>query len=239
MSTNLEFKVLAKRILGRRVLGGPFAGMKYAGQSCSSTFMPKILGTYEREVAVEIAALIKTCSNTIVDVGCAEGYYANGSLYSNKSAQVVAFDTDPAAQRLCAQIAQRNRTSDRLTLYGLCDVHSLRRLSEQSLIDLLVMDVEGLEYELLNPVKVPTLATMPIVVEIHDIVRPGCGELIAERFHATHTIKTVQSRVPSWRDIESSPFRLIGRTSRSLERALVWERPEAAGMYWFIMTPLA
>ena len=72
------------------VAAGPFAGMRYAGLPSGSTAGPKLLGSYESEIAAWIEGLCGARLDTIVDVGCAEGYYAVGMAMRCPAARVLA-----------------------------------------------------------------------------------------------------------------------------------------------------
>ncbi|MCS7063959.1 MAG: hypothetical protein NZM04_07975, partial [Methylacidiphilales bacterium] len=64
---------------GNRVRHGPFAGMVYENDTfCCSAIAPKLLGSYEREIQPWIESLLLDRWEGVVDVGCAEGYYAVG-----------------------------------------------------------------------------------------------------------------------------------------------------------------
>ena len=79
----LRPRTIARRRLeratrGRIVLSGPFAGMKYVNQSVGSMWFPKVLGTYELELASIIRGFCLARPPSVVDIGAAEGYYAVG-----------------------------------------------------------------------------------------------------------------------------------------------------------------
>jgi hypothetical protein len=52
------------------------------GALCS-TFIPKIIGSYECELHPAIEEIIVNNYAEVWDVGCAEGYYAVGSGFKN------------------------------------------------------------------------------------------------------------------------------------------------------------
>jgi hypothetical protein len=59
---------------------------------------------------------------------------------------------------------------------------------------LLLIDCEGAEQELLDPTAVPELKSTTIVVEVHDHLRPGIGQILRDRFAPTHEIESIESR---------------------------------------------
>src|SRR5207302_355482 len=63
---------------GARILGGPFAGMEYVSAATEGALVPRLLGTYESELHPHLQAFAEAGLDCVVDVGCAEGYYAVG-----------------------------------------------------------------------------------------------------------------------------------------------------------------
>jgi len=61
------------------VQNGHFKGMKYIKRSSGSALLPKILGSYEEPIQGWIREVIEDKNyENILDIGCAEGYYACG-----------------------------------------------------------------------------------------------------------------------------------------------------------------
>jgi hypothetical protein len=80
---------------GCTLLGGPFRGMKYSRDSLlSRNGIPILFGSYELELHTVIEEAIAKRFERIIDIGCAEGYYAVG-LARRTGAIVYAFDCDP------------------------------------------------------------------------------------------------------------------------------------------------
>ena len=98
---------------------GPFAGMRYpAAESVGSALFPKLLGSYEQELHPWVERLCHNHYTEVVDVGCAEGYYAVGLALRLPGARVYAFDVSPHAMRRCADMARLNGVLDRVTIGG-------------------------------------------------------------------------------------------------------------------------
>ena len=176
---------------GQTVLEGPFTGMKYITQAAGSALMPKLLGCYEAELHDVIALVIATDYDAVIDIGCAEGYYANGLAMRLPSTQIYAFDTDLRAQTLCKEMAQLNGVGKQVTVFGECQHHNLIELMTGRL--LIVCDCEGYEIILLQPTRVPALVQADILVELHDQERPGLTSLLLARFQATHSVTLITS----------------------------------------------
>ena len=174
---------------GSRVLSGPFVGMAYVAQARGSALMPKLLGSYEEELHEVMEKVVATDYMAIIDIGCAEGYYANGLAMRMPSARIYAFDTDLSAQALCAEMARLNAVEARVSVFGECRTDDLNTLlTKRSLI---ICDCEGFESEILRPDLVPAMARTDILVELHDHVQPGITPLILKRFEDTHRATTI------------------------------------------------
>ena len=94
---------LAQRRTGGRVRSGPFAGMRYVDTSVGSCFIPKLLGTYECELASKVEWICRQQPKLIIDIGAAEGYYAIGLAIRMPNARVVAFEQDRQGRRHCGR----------------------------------------------------------------------------------------------------------------------------------------
>ena len=175
---------------GTDVIGGPFAGMHFIGQSAEGCHIPKLLGCYEQELHPFVHGVAKRDYAHILNIGCAEGYYAVGFKRLNPHADVVACDTDSKAQRACAALAQRNGVA--LDIRGEFSPEHFAAFTGKTLV---WCDIEGAEEELLNPVAAPALAHMDIVVELHPSPeRPNVGKL-PQRFSATHDISILWPQI--------------------------------------------
>jgi hypothetical protein len=158
--------VVAER-LGMEVRRGPFAHLRYPTLAAAgSTLIPKLLGSYEREIQPAVEELCERGARLIVNIGAAEGYYAVGLAQRMPDARVVAFEANPNGGRLLQEMARVNGVSDRVEVRGFCHPEDLRALPLGP-GTLIVSDCEGGEYPLLDPVAVPALAQCDMLVEIH------------------------------------------------------------------------
>jgi hypothetical protein len=176
-----------------RIYAGPFRGMHYPAldyltESKTSAFFPKLLGTYERELAESVEGLISADPDVVVNVGAGEGYYAVGTALRCPKARVVAFEADPAAHAVCADMAERNRVRAALDIRGRCSPGDLADALVPAVRPAVICDVEGYEDVLLDPVAVPALSAASILVETHEIAVPGITERLKARFASTHAI---------------------------------------------------
>jgi hypothetical protein len=217
------------------VLNGPFKGMRYAtARSAGSTLVPKILGSYERELHGVIGRVLAVEHSDIVDIGCAEGYYAVGLGMRFPRAAIHAFDTSARARRLCSEMARLNGVSQRLALGGHCD--------ETTLVDLplgpralVISDCEGYEAQLFTDRAAARLAGHDVLIEVHDAHDPELSGRLQQRFAGTHDVTVIES-IDDKRKLRDAGYREIAAYDARTQHRLVREG-RAGLMEWLYLTP--
>ena len=175
---------------GVTIREGPFRGMEFVAQSAEGCHLPKLIGCYEAELQPHIEAAIERGYDTIVNIGCAEGYYAVGLGLRLPQARIVARDINPAAQEACRRVATLNGIAERVEVDGRLDPAELPGLAVGR--TLLLCDIEGAEIELLDPDRYPCLRAFDIIVELHDVVRGDISRVLPARFVDSHTVTVVR-----------------------------------------------
>lgn len=173
---------------GTLVQAGPFAGMEFIAQSAEGCHVPKLLGCYEEELHGFLARLPEAGYQTILNIGCAEGYYAVGLKRLLPQARVLAFDIDPKARAACALLAEKNRVE--VEIGGEFAPGDFARFTGNLLI---WCDIEGAERTLLDPESAPALRGADLVVELHPTPAGHTLALLPPRFAATHEIQILQA----------------------------------------------
>lgn len=216
---------------GLRIHGGLFAGMEYVDRTAEGALMPRLLGTYESELHPHLARFIAEGLDGVIDVGCAEGYYAVGLARLLPGAIVYAHDISEQARRDCAILAARNGVQDRVVIRGEFKPTDFEAFAGRRV--LVIVDAEGAELDVLRPELSPTLAGMNLIVETHDVYRPGALAEVTRRFQSTHDIVRVDTGakvfdMPGW-------LAELGHLDQLLA---VWEW-RIAPTPWLVMTPKA
>ena len=201
-STLIRNTLLQKN--GTLVMDGLLSGMDFLADSSEGCHVAKLLGTYEQPLHKPLKALLdQSAYQIIINIGCAEGYYAVGLARLLKDAVSYAYDTDPRARKACLQLAEKNDVTERMVVGELFSHGDFARFSEKKC--LVFCDIEGAERELLDPRLAPELAALDIVVESHECLIPGTTELLLNRFSDTHDIIKIEdngmrelSGMPSW-----------------------------------------
>ena len=224
--------------LKQRVLSGPFRGVWLARQAVGSYPLPRLLGTYELELHSTIASLVAEDFRLIINVGAGEGYYVSGLLRLFPRATCIAFETSIEGQALLRKVCTRNNLNTRVTIRGECEIDSLQACLNEKQPALVVIDVEGFESELLDPLRVPGLLNAVILVECHDFAVPGVTEAINAAMANTHLISKFVSQTRTINDFpECTLKRLRLIPQRYLLRMMQEGRP--APMTWLLIRPRA
>lgn len=197
---------------GGRVLGGPFAGMVYPKKASEGGRAPRLLGAYEHSLHPVIETVIDRAYPQIIDIGCAEGYYAIGLARRMPGSVVHAHDINPAARALCASFARDNGVGDRVRIgaefthadFALC-------LAAPTFV---LCDIEGAEDQLLDPGRAPGLLQADILVEVHEGTVPGLLDRLTRRFAPSHRISRIDrglqpDALPAWAESLSDLDRLL------------------------------
>jgi len=226
---------LARERTGMVVIGGPFAGLIFPRAAERDGLVPKLLGTYERELAAVVEEIVRQGFERIINVGAAEGYYAVGLARRIPEAVVYAFEADEDVRSLLGRTVAANGVADRIVIKGRCDPDDLRDCLAAGGPALLICDVEGYESVLLDPALVPQLAQVHILVELHELRHHGITELLRSRFEGSHQIELIREEP---RSAEEYPFRtfytrllpdrfLLNSISewRSEQQSWFWMRP--------------
>jgi hypothetical protein len=168
---------------------GPFSGMKFAPVLPNSLLSPKVIGSYESQIHQWINDAIAHGYDKILDIGCAEGYYAVGFALKSRNSIVYAYDTDERSRGNTAALACLNGMAEKVDVRGLCTFEELNReISNRTLI---FCDIEGSEFDLLRPDLTAVLSRADLIVETHEDERPGVTEVLVRRFLASHRIEIV------------------------------------------------
>ena len=219
---------------GTLVAQGPLASLDFIAQSAEGCHIAKLIGTYEQPLQPHVETAIGAGYATILNIGCAEGYYAVGMARRMPGTQVLAFDLNPTARATCAALAAKNGVTERITIGALFRVEDFAAHADAG--DVLVFcDIEGAERELLDPASAPALAGMDVIVEAHECLVPGVTAQLIERFAPTHDITLVEDDGSRRLDDAPAWFRSLAHLDQLLA---TWEW-RSGPTPWLVMTARA
>jgi hypothetical protein len=186
-------EAIAKVASRLTVLDGPFAGLRYpVAISVGSRLFPKLLGTYESELHALIEKVCTSSYSRVLDIGCAEGYYAVGLALRLPTTDIYAFDINPKALATCRALAAFNGVQDRINLFGECTSDILRDLADLPR-SLIISDCEGYEDQLFVADVVPSLRSHDCIIETHDFFGEPILKNLLSRFTPTHDCTVVST----------------------------------------------
>lgn len=167
---------------------GPFQGMRLVDQICGSRHFPKVIGCYEQWLHPWILEEVSRKPPVIVDIGCAEGYYAVGFARLLKNSKIVAFDISNDARRICRENAILNNVAEQVFIENECTAACLE--SSDLRHGLIFCDCEGYEDRLFGSHLAEKLSTCSVIVECHESP-PGfnTAEKLVEIFKGTHQVR--------------------------------------------------
>lgn len=222
------------------VSAGPFRGMRYVRRAQGSTYWPKVLGSYEVEAQcwIERHLSLDARHDVVVNVGAGEGYYAVGAALRRKDLSIVAFESSLRGRALIEKLARTNGCATRVVIRSHCFASSLETAVARYAHPFVIVDVEGSEATLLDPLVAPSLQHCAIFVEVHDFIDPTIADVLSYRFRETHEICEVRERPRSEADLPPLFFRTLRwRWARRAGVLLLSER-RPQQMRWLLLEPL-
>jgi hypothetical protein len=215
------------------VVHGPFQGMKYPGEEAAgSAFIPKLLGSYERELHQILEHLLAKNYPAMVDVGCAEGYYAVGVALRLPQCVVTAYDLDARARELCQRMAAVNGMQDRVQVEAFCDAATLVNFTASGR-SLIICDCEAYEKQLFTPAVREALRGHDILIEMHDFLDVSISSYLIDLFKDSHhqTLITSVDDLQKARDYDYPELQGLSLATR--RQAVAEDRPRV--MEWLIL----
>lgn len=215
---------------------GPFVGYRIPSSShWGGLSRPAMmLGLYEKEVQDALSQLSKRWP-ILVDIGAADGFFAVGGVYSGLFHKAIAFEMSPSGRRVIQEAARLNDVLNRVEIKGKAERRFISDIDEfapeKSLI---MMDIEGAEFDLLDNELIIELEKSAFIVEIHDfLIEDGTARLqkLIESMSRSHDVALVPTGA---RDL--SKFPELQHLSDN-ERWLLCSEGRTRLMRWLIATP--
>lgn len=208
------------------VESGPFTGMKLLAFNTwgDDDIGSKLLGAYEHVLHCAIEDIINSKPKVVINVGCADGYYALGLALRLPEAKVFGCDIHTIAENALMSNARNNGLENQVEYIN--NVHH-KELNEKIVPNtVLVVDCEGFEIDLLDIKHVPGLANCRILVECHDFIGTPITNILINRFDKTHYIDNIKEG-----DIQTIPWMSIE------ESRILLDEHRPVKMNWLYMIP--
>jgi hypothetical protein len=230
-----EIPRLREALDARVVISGPFQGMKYGDTEarCSALY-PKLLGTYENELAAVVAEALAKRPSVVVDIGAADGYYAVGFAFRDPQAHVIAFEQNPRAQVELRKLAELNGVSSRIEVRGHCGPEDIAKLGTDG--GLVIVDCEGFEDVILSEKNIRHLANWDFIIETHDGFSAEVTKRLESRFARTHEVRRIDT-IHDYDKLDHVQVPLLEGLPRRKADRLLAEGREHACLRWLSCTP--
>jgi len=172
---------------------GIFKGIKYPKLiSSGSAIYPKLLGSYECELTKVFEQFFSEPLTTIIDIGCAEGYYLVGFAKKKASLKMIGVDISEMALSQTKQMLIENQIDlSRISLYKAFNINLIPTgINDRVLI---ICDCEGYEDEIFKDDLSSAFNNCILLIECHDFIIPNITERLAKALTLTHQIEIIQT----------------------------------------------
>lgn len=152
-----------------KVLQGPFKGLQLNRDTWwgKSDLGAQCLGLYEKEILDFIFS--QEPFDTFLDIGAADGYYAVGLLYSKMASKSICFEISEDGQRAIKENWIINKSPGELEIYGEANEQSIALIAASlSANTLVLVDIEGYEFQLFSQKVISLLNKFTLLIEIHN-----------------------------------------------------------------------
>ncbi len=161
-----------KNRLGNEVLYGPLKGFKLidAAQWGAADHPLKILGLYEQPVQSALKELSPL--NRIFCLGAADGFFGVGTVTAGLAKRSINWEMIEESRRIIAETAKVNGVSDQVRIFGTADSDFIVQSGEDAPgpDDLVLIDIEGAEYDILSEETLKTLSSTNVIIELHPFL---------------------------------------------------------------------
>lgn len=239
---NAHRKHLALQIASEhqwRVGYGPFAGMQISPVAWwdQTDLASKILGFYELEVLNVLSHVDRARYRFFVDLGAADGYYAIGALRAGMFQKAFCFEMSERGREVIRANAALNDVSDSVAVFGYADSRFYESLPEESLSSAVVLiDIEGGEFDLLTDELLVRLKGAMLVIELHEfMVDDGAVKLkrLVDRLERVYKLKWLTTGARDLSGFES--LSVLNDT----DRWLLCSESRTQLMKWVVCEPFA
>ena len=164
-------KVLNKIILehGYQVAYGAFKGMKLSKNIYwnKNDLITHILGVYEKHVLKKIIEFSKKGNYPFIDIGAADGYFAIGMAFSEIFKKIYAFEIDERGRKSLNRNIGNNLCKDKVVVDIEANFETLKEIVDKNKSAVILIDIEGSEFDLLDNKLLKLLSNCYIVCELH------------------------------------------------------------------------
>ncbi len=224
------------RIFKGRVASGLYKNMKISlKENWGNDIGSKILGMYEEQIQKTIYKIAKEKKiNTLINFGAAEGYHLIGPIKKKIIPYGYGIEIDIETKKTLKKNIILNKLSEKIKIINFEDFKSLKmKIKNQNSSKILILiDIEGNEYDLLNENNMKYFKNDFLIIELHQFM---CSSLnkhkkfikLLKKFYKIEEIRNSR-RNPYLKEIEHLP---------DDERWMIVSEGRPSEMIWFICYP--
>jgi precorrin-6B methylase 2 len=152
---------------------GAFQGMKLSKETWwgKSDLGSQCLGLYEKEILDFIKNITTHQYENFIDIGAADGYYGIGMLLAKKCKQSICFEISKEGRKTIQKNSIANGVAENIYIQSEASTQSIAAISDAVFKNSLIMiDIEGSEFDLLNEKIFEKFSNSTILIEIHNWV---------------------------------------------------------------------
>ncbi|WP_322998801.1 hypothetical protein [Castellaniella sp.] len=240
--------IIQKRLYLSRVINdhfsgtvgyGPFQGLRFTDDSWwgGGDRAGMLLGIYEKEVLETLTTLSERHEyEYFVDLGAADGYYGIGVVVSGLFEKSYCYEQSEHGRSLIRQACVLNDVSDKkVEVRGLATNDFYKDLPEDVLRScVLMVDIEGAEFSLLDRSVLHAFRKSTIIVELHEMLLENGDDLLLDLKRRAVEYFSIREITVGSRDL--SGFKEL-ENYRDDDRWLICSEGRRAVQRWYIMTP--
>ena len=198
-----------EKISKNKIMYGNYKGTKMLiNKSWNSYDLPsKYLGTYELEVQnLIIQSQKKNKKKYFINLGCGEGYHAICLMKKKVFQRFIGFEASDVAQSFLKKNLSINKMGQKAIIFKKENSNFLNNkvFEKYKLKDsFFLIDIEGAEFQILNPINIKKLRKSKLIIEIHDFYK-NPKNLIRnlKKFFRLKTISTENRNIDEFKILE-------------------------------------
>ena len=126
-----------------------------------------ILGVYEEHILNQLIKFSKIDDTVFINIGAADGYFAIGAAYSGLFKKVYAFEIQEEGRKILNENAKVNNCDKNILIKSEANFDTLKDLIDIHKSAVVLIDIEGGEFNLLNDETLKLLRDCNIIIELH------------------------------------------------------------------------
>ena len=126
-----------------------------------------ILGVYEEHILNQLIKFSKIDDTVFINIGAADGYFAIGAAYSGLFKKVYAFEIQEEGRKILNENAKVNNCDKNILIKSEANFDTLKDLIDIHKSAVVLIDIEGGEFNLLNDETLKLLRYCNIIIELH------------------------------------------------------------------------